>query len=341
MLKDLEDSKGPPPAHQSTDAKSENRDSTCLPVPHADLEAKWSQMLNKLGTLPMNHFPLTTQTSDGSSSSTHKQILGGRSNRPRKRYICKFCNREFTKSYNLLIHERTHTDERPYPCDICGKAFRRQDHLRDHKYIHTKNKPFKCQICSKSFCQARTLALHKAQHKNTDQLTMSGTSNTTRDFREKLYHVQHKNTDQLTMSGTSSTTRDFREKLSPYPTLAHMHSTLTNALYRLPSLTSLGVYAPTHSQQISSPSIQYQYLNRQNHMVTNPLSQSLLRPSSPVADTNKPNTPEAESSIHLTYNHSVSERNNYSVSGVVLVMAADTAENRNEEALDLTVIKKR
>ncbi|CAH0753449.1 unnamed protein product [Bemisia tabaci] len=87
--------------------------------------------------------------------------------KPKDRYACKFCGKQFPRSANLTRHLRTHTGEQPYKCKYCERSFSISSNLQRHvRNIHNKEKPFKCPLCDRCFGQQTNLDRHLKKHES-------------------------------------------------------------------------------------------------------------------------------------------------------------------------------
>lgn len=61
------------------------------------------------------------------------------------RHFCKWCNKSFSKSWSLKMHQFKHTESEnfPYKCSECGMNFQRRDKWLKHFNIEHKEKEIK------------------------------------------------------------------------------------------------------------------------------------------------------------------------------------------------------
>ncbi|KAJ3089250.1 hypothetical protein HK102_006834 [Quaeritorhiza haematococci] len=58
-----------------------------------------------------------------------------RSSQQEKAFMCKTCGARFSRSHDLLRHEKIHSKEKPFVCEACGRRFSRRDALRRHEKV--------------------------------------------------------------------------------------------------------------------------------------------------------------------------------------------------------------
>ncbi|CAB1336413.1 unnamed protein product [Coregonus sp. 'balchen'] len=53
-----------------------------------------------------------------------------------KKLKCNFCDKIFSKNFDLQQHIRSHTGEKPFQCIVCGRAFAQKSNVKKHMQTH-------------------------------------------------------------------------------------------------------------------------------------------------------------------------------------------------------------
>ncbi|CAG4958430.1 unnamed protein product [Colias eurytheme] len=118
---------------------------------------KASEFTNNNETEKESKFdPNDKNVSNESCDSEKKQELMNL----QKIYKCFACQKQFSLSYYLKLHVRSHTDEKPYTCEQCGQSFITASKLGRHNKRFHLSVQYQCRICYRQFYRFELLTRH-------------------------------------------------------------------------------------------------------------------------------------------------------------------------------------
>ncbi|XP_047455116.1 uncharacterized protein LOC125016591 isoform X2 [Mugil cephalus] len=153
-------------------------------------------------------------------------------------FACYVCDRQFTNSSELLVHQKGHTEKKPFKCPLCDQAFRKSSELTGHKKVHFGQDGYACTECGKACKSLTLLRYHQRTHTGERPYVCKECGKRFTMSKALQKHVISHSTEEAKGDGGGATAKTPRRKSDGASTIKYPCSECKNTFKSLKNRTN-------------------------------------------------------------------------------------------------------